>query len=121
MIVDLPLVSVVIPAYNCERYLGRAIRSVLAQTYPRIECIVVDDGSTDGTAEVIDRFGSAVRAIRQENGGAAAARNAGIRTATGRYIAFLDADDYWLRNKLELQIHILEKNPDLVLISTGLT
>lgn len=116
-----PLVSVVIPAFNSERYLGRAIRSVLSQTYPRIECIVVDDGSTDRTPEVIAGFDSRVQAIRRPNGGASRARNTGIEAARGRYIAFLDSDDYWLRNKLELQVHLLVKDPELVLVSSGLS
>lgn len=118
---EIPLVSVVIPAFNSERYLGRAIRSVLSQTYPRIECIVVDDGSTDHTPDVIASFESQVRSIRQPNGGASRARNTGIEAARGRYIAFLDSDDYWLRNKLDLQIGVLLKDPELVLISSALS
>lgn len=116
-----PLVSAIIPAYNCERYVGRAIRSVLAQTYPHVECIVVDDGSTDGTASVIESFGDQVRRIAQRNAGASVARNAGIAAARGRYIAFLDSDDYWLPNKLELQVSIFLEDPDLVLVSSDLT
>ena len=118
---QLPLVSAVIPAFNSERYLARAIRSVLAQSYPRVECIVVDDGSTDRTPEVIAEFGSRVHGIRQRNGGASMARNTGIEAARGRYIAFLDSDDYWLRNKIELQVGVLANDPELVLISSGLS
>lgn len=116
---ELPLVSVVIPAWNSERYLGRAIRSALVQTWPRLECLVVDDGSTDGTPSVIASFGDRIRSIRQENGGASAARNAGIAAARGQYIAFLDSDDYWLRTKLANQLAVFRTDPELVLVSTG--
>lgn len=113
---DSPLVSVVIPAYNCARLLDRAIGSALGQTYPNLECIVVDDGSTDATPEVIASFGDRVREIRQRNSGASAARNAGIAAALGRYIAFLDADDYWLDTKIANQIEVFRRHPKLVLV-----
>ncbi len=113
---DAPLVSVVIPAYNCARLLGRAIESALGQTYPNLECIVVDDGSTDGTPEVVTSFGDRVLALRQRNAGASAARNAGIAAARGRYIAFLDADDYWLDTKITNQIEVFRRHPELVLV-----
>ncbi len=106
--------SVIIPAYNAEEYVGRAIDSVLAQTRQADEIIVVDDGSTDNTADVIKSYGSRVHCIRQENGGASVARNTGIEAATGQWIAFLDADDEWLPEKLQLQIEHLKRNPDLV-------
>jgi glycosyltransferase involved in cell wall biosynthesis len=89
------LVSVVIPAYNAERFVGEAIESVLAQTHPYVECIVVDDGSTDATTAIARSFGERVRAYRQHNQGVSAARNAGARAATGSLLAFLDADDRW--------------------------
>lgn len=98
-----PLVSVVIPAYNCKSYVGEAIRSVLAQTIgaDAVETIVLDDGSSDGTPEEIWRFGDAVRFVQLQHGGVSAARNYGIRIASGELIAFLDADDYWLPERLE--------------------
>lgn len=107
-------VSVVIPAYNVEKYIGRAIDSVLSQTRQADEIIVVDDGSTDNTAEVVKSYGSKVCFIHQENGGASVARNTGIEAAKSEWIAFLDADDEWLPEKLEKQIEHLKRNPDLV-------
>lgn len=100
-------VSVVIPAYNAAAYVGAAIDSVLAQTLKDLEIIVVDDGSTDETPLVLERFGSRIRAIRQQNRGVSAARNRGIDESHGRYVAFLDADDLWLPAKLQRQIEAL--------------
>lgn len=116
---DPPLISVIIPAYNCEHYIERAIISALAQTYPNLECIVIDDGSTDGTPHVIRSFGDRIQAIYQANAGAAAARNSGIAAARGRYVAFLDADDYWLTTKLESQIRAFQEFPELALVCTS--
>ncbi|MBC7528709.1 MAG: glycosyltransferase family 2 protein [Chthonomonadaceae bacterium] len=101
---DQPTISVVIPAYNSEKFVADAIKSVLAQTVPPLEIIVVDDGSTDGTSGIVSRFSSSVRPIRQGNEGPASARNHGIREAKGEWIALLDADDTWLPQKLERQI-----------------
>lgn len=106
-------ISVVIAAYNAEAVLRRAIESVLAQTLLPNEILVVDDGSTDGTGRVAEQFGDRVRTIRQENQGASAARNAGIRAASGEWIAFLDADDEWLPHRLALQVRLLEQFPSL--------
>ncbi len=106
-------VSVVIPAYNAGKYIGRAIDSVLAQTRPAEEIIVVDDGSTDNTADVAQGYGEKIRFIRQENAGASVARNTGIEAATSEWIAFLDADDEWLPRKLQLQTEHLRRNPKL--------
>lgn len=114
---EIPLVSVVIPAYNCERYLARAITSALNQDYPNLECIVIDDGSTDGTAQIIESFGDRIRPIFQSNKGASAARNMGIAAAQGKYIAFLDADDYWLNTKTANQMGAFREVPDLVMVS----
>ncbi|MCD6393437.1 MAG: glycosyltransferase family 2 protein, partial [Planctomycetes bacterium] len=107
-------ISVVIPAFNAEEYIGRAIDSVLAQTRQPDEIIVVDDGSTDNTAEVIKPYSPKVHYIHQENGGASVARNTGIEAATGQWLAFLDADDEWLPEKLSMQIEHLRCNSDLV-------
>lgn len=101
--------SVVIPAYNIEGYIARAINSVLAQTRPADEIIVVDDGSVDGTAEVIKSFGDKVRYIYQENRGLSGARNTGIRNAQYEWIAFLDGDDEWLPNHLCKHEEFLQK------------
>ncbi|MCH9021987.1 MAG: glycosyltransferase family 2 protein [Planctomycetes bacterium] len=107
-------VSVVIPAYNVARHIGRAIESVLGQSLRADELIVVDDGSSDQTAEVVKGYGSAVRYIHQDNGGASVARNTGIQAASGEWIAFLDGDDEWLEGYLEKQLALLENNPELV-------
>lgn len=109
-------VSVVIPCYNAASTIGRAIGSVMAQTLPVREVIVVDDGSQDGSAEVIAEAFPSVTLVRQENRGAAGARNTGMGRAAGRYIAFLDADDLWLPYKLELQVPVLEQNPEIGLV-----
>jgi glycosyltransferase involved in cell wall biosynthesis len=99
-----PAVSVIIPTYNYARFLGEAIDSVLAQTYPVKEIIVVDDGSTDGTASILAKYGDGVQVFRQQNRGPAAARNEGVKHAGGELIAFLDADDSWVPDKLAKQV-----------------
>src|SRR5918994_3621037 len=95
------LVTVVIPCYNQAHFLGEAIESVLSQSYPNFEILVVDDGSTDDTSEVAGRYPQQVRLIRQENRGLAGARNTGIGHARGEYLVFLDADDRLLPEALE--------------------
>ena len=114
----MPEVSVIIPAHNSADYIGEALESVFDQTYTDYEVIVVDDGSTDGTADVVRKFGDRVVYAYQENGGAASARNHGIELARGKFVAFLDADDVWLPDKLEKQIRLFENNPDLGLVFT---
>ena len=104
----MPEVSVVIPAYNASGYVREAAESALAQTFDDLEVIVVDDGSTDDTAAVAD--GLDVRCVRQSNQGVSAARNRGIAESTGRYVAFLDADDAWLPAKLATQLDALRSN-----------
>ena len=112
-----PVVSVIVPAYNAERFLGRALRSGLAQTYPHLELIVVDDGSTDGTAEVIHSFTDVrIRHLSQPNRGQGAARNLAIRASTGRYVTFLDADDMYLPRKVERQVEFLTAHPDCAVV-----
>jgi len=107
-----PLVSVVIPAYNAEGPLERALASVLAQDYEPFETIVVDDGSTDGTAQTVARF-PAVRYVRQENAGPSAARNRGVEEAAGELVTFVDADDEVPPAKLSVQVSYLLEHPDV--------
>jgi glycosyltransferase involved in cell wall biosynthesis len=116
--VNTPRVSAVIPVHNGERFIAASIRSVLRQTEAVHECIVVDDGSTDGTQDVVRSFGDSVRLIRQTRCGVAAARNAGIESAAGTHIALLDADDVWLANKLERQLALM-KGDDLAAVLCG--
>jgi perosamine synthetase len=111
-----PRVSVVIPAYNAARRLGEAVESVLAQTYTDYEVIVVNDGSKDDTEHVARRFGDRVVYVHQENQGAGAARNTGIKKSRGEYIAFLDADDLWFPDKLAQQVPLLEQDAELGLV-----
>ncbi len=106
---SIPLVTVVIPAFNRAHCVGEAVESALAQTFKDIEIVAIDDGSTDGTGEVLQKFGGALRALRQENRGVAGARNAGIRAARGKWVAFLDSDDRWHPEKLESQMAVVEK------------
>ncbi|KPJ78751.1 MAG: glycosyl transferase [Deltaproteobacteria bacterium SG8_13] len=113
-----PLVSVIIPTYNRAGIVGEAVDSVLAQDYPDYELIVVDDGSTDATAEVLNRYGDKIRTLRQKNRGVSAARNAGIRSASGEFFAFLDSDDLWLPSKLGLQVAFFDRHPDAVVCQT---
>ncbi|MCO5199179.1 MAG: glycosyltransferase [Anaerolineae bacterium] len=104
-------VSVVIPAYNRQAYIAGTIDSVLAQTVPDVELIVVDDGSTDATPAIVSRYGDTVRLIRQENMGAAAARNCGALAATGQFVAFLDSDDQWDANFLSEMLAVAARWP----------
>jgi teichuronic acid biosynthesis glycosyltransferase TuaG len=97
-------VSIIIPAYNAAAFVAAAIDSALAQTHPDVEVIVIDDSSTDDTAEVIAGYGSRIRSHRQPNGGVACARNTGARLATGEWVSFLDADDVWVPTKVAAQL-----------------
>jgi len=113
----MPLVSVVIPTYNRAAYIAEAIRSVQAQTYPEVEIIVADDGSTDDTAEIVARFGSAVTYLPlTHRGQPAATRNAALRAAEGEYVAFLDSDDLFLQDKLARQISAFHSHPSPALV-----
>jgi glycosyltransferase involved in cell wall biosynthesis len=107
-------ISVIIPTYNCAAYLGRAIDSVMNQTCPPHEIIVVDDGSQDNTRDIVQRYGLKVTYLYQNNAGANEARNAGVSLSSGDWLAFLDADDEWFAQKLEWQCAILHRHPDLV-------
>jgi glycosyltransferase involved in cell wall biosynthesis len=111
-----PFISVIIPIYNAEKYLAEAINSVLAQNYHPLEIILVDDGSTDGSAEVARQFGAVAQYHYQPNSGAAAARNWGISVAQGEFLAFLDADDVWLDGKLERQMRAFADDPTLDMV-----
>ena len=116
-----PPVTVIVPAYNAVRSIGRALASVWHQNYPELEVVVVDDGSSDGTsAEIRKIHGCNLRLIElAENRGVSVAMNVGIREARAEYIAFLDADDEWLGNKLLTQIPILEAHPKMSFIASG--
>jgi glycosyltransferase involved in cell wall biosynthesis len=109
----LPLISCIVPVFNGERYLGEALESILKQSYQSLEIIVVDDGSTDGTAAVMGHYAGQVRLLRQANAGTAAARNLGLNAANGEFIAFLDADDLWHPEKLERQTARFQTRPEL--------
>ena len=112
----MPKVSVVIPTYNRADFICDAIESVLAQTYKDYEVIVVDDGSTDNTREVLKKYGDRIKYIYQENKRQGAARNTGIKNSTGEYIAFLDSDDTWLPHKLEKDVACIESDSKIGLV-----
>lgn len=113
-------VSVVIPAYNAERYLTETVESVLRQTFQRWECIVVDDASTDATAKIAQSFPDhRVRYLRVDHGGVARARNAGMKAARGEWVALLDADDVWLPGKLDRQLSAARRSPNAGLVLCG--
>jgi len=118
--VTMPLVSVIIPAFNAERYIGEALASIEAQTLKDVEVLVIDDGSTDMTLRVAERFTDRLdlTILRQANAGPSAARNAGIRRARARHCAFLDADDVMLPDLLAAQSSLLDANPDMGLVLT---
>ncbi len=108
---EAPLVSVIVPVYNGDRFLAEAIDSIRRQDYRPLEIIVVDDGSTDGTPAVASRLAGEVGYVRQDNAGTPAARNTGLRLARGTLIGFLDADDLWTDRKLALQVPRLMESP----------
>jgi len=109
-------VTVILPVFNREHIVGRAIESALSQTYKAAEIIVVDDGSTDGTRAVLEKFGDQLTVLTQPNQGPYPARNLALRHAHGDYIAFLDADDAWLPGKLEKQVSVLDSKPEVGLV-----
>ena len=110
------LVSVVIPAHNSRRYIAAALDSILAQQHRPLEIVVVDDGSTDSTAQMVREYAPEVRLIEQDQRGHPAARNAGIRAAAGEFLGFLDHDDLWSPDKIERQMASFERNPALDLV-----
>ncbi|MFN0140822.1 MAG: glycosyltransferase family 2 protein [Pyrinomonadaceae bacterium] len=114
-----PLVSVIIPNYNYANYVCEAINSALDQTYENLEIIVVDDGSADNSAEIFKGYGDKITTIFQQNAGVSAARNNGVKHSSGEYVAFLDADDFWLPQKIEKQVNLFESEKDLGLVHVG--
>jgi len=121
----MPRVSVIIPTYNCSQYLPEAIDSVLAQTCQDFEIVIVDDGSTDNTKDIIEvmsrKFPGKLLYLYQKNKGVCAARNIGIKASTGDYVAFLDADDRWMSPRLQVGVDILESMPDVSLVHANIT
>lgn len=109
-------ISVIIPAFNSAGFIAEAIRSVLQQTVPPQEITVVDDGSTDDTESVVKQFKKKVQYVYQDHAGVASARNKGLELSTGDFITFIDADDIWLRNKIEVQLEHFEQNPETELV-----
>ncbi len=111
------LVSIVVPCYNTESYLAAAIESALRQTHPRVEVIVVDDGSTDGSGRIVEAFGERIVAVRQANRGLSAARNAGIAAARGEYVLLLDADDMLAPGCAASRARVLDADPGIGLVA----
>lgn len=114
---DQPLISVIIPVYNCDRYLGEAIESVLSQTYQPLEILIIDDGSTDKSAEIAKSFIPSVKYYYQPNSGSCSSPlNYGIKLSQGDFLAFLDSDDLWLKDKLMIQSQCFAENPHLDIV-----
>lgn len=116
-----PLVSVIIPTYNCENYILETINCILGQDYPAIELIVVDDGSTDKTQEIIESFGAKVKLLKQQNSGVCKSRNRGISVASGQFICLMDHDDYWFPNKISAQLKCFEDYPEAGVVYSSFT
>jgi len=125
-----PFISVLIPTYNCEQFIEEAINSILAQDYKNLEIIVVDDGSTDNTENIVERFIDTrcttspipdIRYFRKEHSGIAETRNMCLEKAKGEYIAWCDADDYWLKGKLQAQMKYFEEHPECEIVFTRFT
>ena len=113
-------VTVIIPIYNMEKYITEAVDSALNQTYENCEIIVIDDGSTDNTFNILKRYNNNIRYIKQDNKGLACARNVGIKKSTGDYIALLDADDIWLPDRLTIEVKILDELPEVGLVHSSI-
>ncbi|MBL1264891.1 glycosyltransferase family 2 protein [Candidatus Methylomicrobium oryzae] len=118
MAIGLPLISVIIPTYNRAPFVCEAIDSVFSQTFTDYEIIVVDDGSTDSTKEVLEKYQDKIKYIYQENSGVSAARNAGIKNSTGSWLAFLDSDDKWMPQYLSTQVEWVRRFPDICMQTT---
>ncbi len=114
-----PLVSVIIPTYNRAALVVQAVQSALNQTYTNMEIIVVNDGSTDNTPEILKEYEGKIKYVYQERSERSKARNEGFRHSTGSYIAFLDSDDLWLPTKIEKQVEVLNKKADVGLVYVG--
>jgi glycosyltransferase involved in cell wall biosynthesis len=114
-----PLVSVIVPFYDQERYLAEAVESVMAQTYDRTELVLVDDGSTDASGAIARRYSPPAHYVLRGNGGAAAARNTGLLAARGEFVSFCDSDDRWEPEKLVVQLGSFAVDPDLDVAFTG--
>ena len=110
------MVSVIIPVYNGENFIREAVENVLSQKYPALEIIIINDGSTDGTEAIIKQLPVDIRYFTQDNNGPAAARNKGIRDASGEFITFLDADDLWPENNLNIMVDAMLRNPEMDVI-----
>jgi len=119
MTAQVPLVSIIMPAYNSAQFIGKAVESALQQTYPRCELIVINDGSTDETREVLRPFMGRIRYIDQERRGASAARNTGLAAASGEFIAFLDADDLLPRRAMEQRLARFAQVPSAAVVCSG--
>ncbi|WP_020482957.1 glycosyltransferase family 2 protein [Methylomonas sp. MK1] len=109
-----PLISIIIPVYNSEKYLEEALQSALSQTYNNIEIIAVNDGSTDSSQDILKKYADSIKILSQPNLGASAARNLGVSVSSGDILAFLDSDDIWDKNKLERQLEVLENHPEAI-------
>jgi glycosyltransferase involved in cell wall biosynthesis len=121
-LIDVPTVSVITPAWNAERFIGDAIASVLAQTFTNWEMVIVDDGSTDGTAALVETYAARnprIRLLRQQNAGPSAARNHAMREARGSFFAFLDSDDRWTPEFLRAQVEVFGRYPDTALVTAN--
>lgn len=112
----MPLVSVILCVYNGEKYLREAIDSVLNQSYPHIELLAVDDGSTDRTSEILREYGSKIRSFFQTNRGQPAAQNFALGQVKGKYLSFLDADDLYLQDKIRSHVQFLEEHPEISMV-----
>ena len=112
----MPKISVIIPTYNREDYISETIQSVLNQTYKDFEIIVIDDGSTDNTKKRLEPYLSKIKLIEQRNHERAVSRNKGVKNSSGEYIAFLDSDDLWAKDKLEKQVEVLDNKRDTILV-----